>query len=63
MCQETAVSMTRPIAAWCGAGRALGLEGFPGEGGAIKETLLLAACCQWTAIGTAVGGILPTDVA
>lgn len=63
VCQEAAVSVTGAVAAWRRAGRALGLEGLPGEGGAIKETLLLAACCQRTAVSTAVGGVLPTDVA
>lgn len=63
MCQETAVCMTRAVAAWRWAGRALGLESLPGEGSAIKKALLLAACCQRTAVGTAVGGVLPTDVA
>lgn len=63
MCQETAVSMARTVTAWSRAGGALGLESFPGEGGAIEETLLLSACSQRTAIGAAVGGVLPTDVA
>lgn len=63
VCKETAVSMARAIAAWCRAGGALALEGLPGERSAVKKTFLLPACCQWTAIGTAVGGILPTDVA
>lgn len=63
MCQETAISMSRAIAAWGRAGWALGLKSLPGEGRAIKETFLLPACCQWTAISTAVGGIFPTDVA
>ncbi len=55
--------MSRAITARGWTGRALGLEGLPGEGSAIKETFLLPTCCKWTAIGTAVGGILPTDVA
>lgn len=63
MCQEAAVSVSGAVAARRRAGRALGLEGLPGEGGAVKKTLLLPTCCQRTAIGTAVGGVLPTDVA
>lgn len=63
MCQETAVSVARAVAAWRRAGRAFGLEGLPGEGSAIKKSFFLPTCCQRTAIGTAVSGILPTDVA
>lgn len=63
MCQEAAISVAGAVAAWCRAGRALGLECLPGEGGAVKKTFLLPAGRQWTAVGTAVGGVLPTDVA
>ena len=63
MCQETAISVARAITAWCWTSWTFRLEGLPGEGSAVKKTLLLPACCQWTAIGTAVSGIFPTDVA
>lgn len=63
MCQEAAVSVARAIAARRRARRALILEGLPGEGSAIKETFLLPAGCQRTAVGTAVRGVLPADVA
>ena len=63
MRQETAISVSGAITAWCWAGWALSLEGLPGEGGAIQQAFLLAARCQRTAVGTAVGGVLPTDVA
>lgn len=61
--QETAISVAGAVAAWRRAGWALSLEGLPGEGCAIEKTLLLPTCCQRTAVGTAMCGILPTDVA
>lgn len=63
MRQETAVGVARAVAAWRRASWALGLEGLPGEGGAVQETLLLPAGCQRAAVGTAVGGVFPADVA
>lgn len=61
--QETTISMSRAITARCWAGWALSFKGLPGERSAVKQTFLLAPCCKWTPVGTAVGGILPTDVA
>lgn len=63
MCQETAVSVSGAVAARRRAGRTLGFEGLPGERRSVQKPLLLAACCQRAAVGTAVGGVLPTDVA
>lgn len=63
MCQETAVSVTRAVTSWRRASRAIALKGLPGEGSAVKKPLLLPACCQWTAVGTAVSGVLSTNVA
>lgn len=63
MRQEAAVSVTGAVAARRRAGGTLGLEGLPGERRPVQKPLLLTACCQRTAVGTAVGGVLPTDVA
>lgn len=60
--QETAVSVTGTITARGRAGGAFGFKGLPGERSAIKETFPLPLGGQWTAVGTAVGGVLPTDV-
>jgi len=63
VCQETPVCMTRAITAWRWACWTFSFEGLPGERSAIKKTLPLPACCQRTAISTAVSGVLPTDMA
>ena len=63
VCQETAVSMARAVTAWRRAGGPFSLEGLPGEGRAVKKTFLLPTCRQGTTIGTAVSGVLSTDVA
>lgn len=63
MCQEAAVGVAGTITAWRWAGRAFCLEGLPGKRSTIEKTFLLPAGCQRTAVGTAVGGVLPADVA
>lgn len=63
VCEEAAVGVSRAVAARRGAGGTLGLEGLPGEGRTVEEPLLLAAGSQRAAVGAAVGGVLPTDVA
>ena len=60
--QEAAVGVTGAVAARRGAGRSFSLEGLPGKRRPVQEPLLLAARCQRTAVGAAVGGVLPTDV-
>lgn len=63
MCEEASISVSGTITAWSGTGRPLCLEGFPVEGCAIQETLLLSAGRQRTPIGAAMCGVLPADVA
>ena len=61
--EEAAVGVSGAVAAGRGAGGALRLEGLPGEGRPIQEPLLLTPRRQRAAIGAAVGGVLPADVA
>lgn len=63
MCEEASICMSRAITSWGGTRWTLCLEGFPVEGSAIQETLLLSAGCKRTPIGATVSGVLPTDVA
>lgn len=63
MCQKTAIGMARAITARGGTGRPLRLKGLPWKGSAIQKSLLLSSCSERTAVGAAVSGILPTDVA
>ena len=61
--EEAPVGVSRAVAARRGAGGALGLEGLPVEGGPVQDALLLAPRGQRAAVGAAVRGVLPADVA
>lgn len=63
MCEEASVGVSGAVTSWRGAGWPLCLEGFPVEGRAIQEPLLLSAGRQRTPVGATVRGVLPTDVA
>lgn len=61
--EEAAADVPGTVAPGRGAGHALRLDRLPGELGAIEVPVLLPLGCQGAAGGTAVGGILPGDVA
>jgi len=61
--EEAAVGVSGAVTPGRGAGGALRLEGLPGEGCSVQEPLLLPPRRQRAAIGAAVCGILPADVA
>lgn len=62
MCEEASVSVSGAVTSRRGAGGPFCLEGFPVEGSAVEQTLLLSAGGQRTPVGATVRGVLPADV-
>lgn len=61
--EEAAADVPGTVTPGRGAGHALRLDRLPGELGAIEVPVLLPLGRQGAAGGTAVGGVLPGDVA